>query len=122
MSNFRKARIEEAYQKEILNIITYSVRDPRLRGVSITQVVFTPDLRLAKIYYDVPEGRDRIIEINKGFAKSKGFIKKALSQKVKIKYMPDIKFYFDETAQVKDNIDQLFDEIKRKENAPGNEN
>jgi ribosome-binding factor A len=122
MSNFRKARIEEAYQKEILNIITYNVRDPRLRGISITQVVFTPDLRLAKVYYDVPEGKERIVEINKGLKKSKGFIKRALAQKVKIKYTPDIIFYFDETAQVKDRIDQLFDEIKRKENVPGNEN
>jgi len=116
-------RMCDAYQKELSEILHFRVRDPRLEGVYITNVVFTPDLRLAKIYFEILGGRTREHEVIQGFEKSKGYLKRELSSRVKIKYAPDLKFYYDESKEVKEKIDELFHQIdeeneKSEENQP----
>ncbi|EKD51836.1 MAG: hypothetical protein ACD_62C00170G0010 [uncultured bacterium] len=113
MKDKRQNRISQAYQKELTSILLYEVRDPRLDGLCVTDVVITPDLRLAKVYYDIPGGRERVVAVEKGFQKAKGYIKKELARRVNIKYMPDLVFYFDETAALQERVDQLFAEVKR---------
>lgn len=119
MSNKRIERLSEAYLKELSEILHHQVRDPCLSGVYITQVVFSPDLRLAKIYFNVSGGRVREQEVIKGFERSKGYLRRELANRVTIKYSPDIKFYFDDSFEVKNKIDQLFKEIERHKDAEG---
>jgi len=113
MENKRQARIEEAYRNEISRLLVEQLREPRLRGVSITQVKLTPDLKLAKVYYNITDNQYQQPEINKGFENSKGFIKRELSLRVKLKYAPDIKFYFDETAELNSRMENLFQQITK---------
>lgn len=112
MVNKRSARLSEAYLKEVANIVHSEIRDPRLSGVYVTQVVFTPDLRLAKVYFNVSGGRLREEEVIQGFERSKGFLKRELNRRINIKYAPDLKFYYDESSEVKAEIDRLFDQIE----------
>ena len=112
MANKRMDRVSEAYQHGLAEILCYKIRDPRLAGVSVTQVVFTPDLSLAKIYFRVPEGKMRESQVIEGFEKSKGFLKRELAEKINIRYVPDLKFYYDEQVEVRNHIDELFQEIE----------
>lgn len=117
MSNSKRMqRLCEAYKKELSQIILYEMRDPRLHGAYITTVVFTPDLRLAKIYFNASGGRVREPEILEGFESSKGFLRRELSDRVEMKFSPDLKFYFDESSEEKDRIDRLFDQLERQKN------
>lgn len=112
MANKRTDRVAEAYQHGLSELLCYKIRDPRLAGVSVTNVVFTPDLSLAKIYFRVPEGKARESQVIEGFEKSKGFLKRELAQKINIRYVPDLKFYYDEHVEMRSRIDELFQEIK----------
>lgn len=116
MSNKRTRRLSEAYLKEISNILHYKIRDPQLAGVYVTHVVFTPDLRLAKIYFNVSGGRLREAEVIRGFERSKGFLKRELASRVRTKYAPDIRFYYDESEEVRERIEKLFEEIHEQKN------
>jgi ribosome-binding factor A len=115
MTAKRISKVEEAYLKELAQVLHFNVRDPRLTGVQITNVIFTPDLRLAKVYFNVDGGELRQEEVIKGFEKSKGYLKKEVSTRVRVKYVPDMKFYYDESNQVKEHIDKLFDQINEGE-------
>lgn len=117
MLNKRSERLSEAYLKELSDILHRQVRDPLLTGVTVTKVVFTPDLRLAKVYFNVSGKRVREREVIEGFERSKGFLKRELANRVQMKYSPDIKFYYDDSFEVKKQIDQLFQEIEREKNA-----
>lgn len=112
MDTKRMLRVAEAYQKEITQVLHRDVRDPRLNGVTVTHVIFTPDLRLAKIYFDVAGGRVREKEVLSGFEHSKGFLRRELSQRVRIKFTPDLKFYFDDSVEVNNRMDELFRTIE----------
>jgi ribosome-binding factor A len=112
MDTKRMLRVAEAYQKEITQVLHQDVRDPRLNGVMVTHVIFTPDLRLAKVYFDVAGGRVREKEVLLGFEHSKGFLRRELSQRVRIKFTPDLKFYFDDSVEVNKRMDELFQTIE----------
>lgn len=119
MSARRKERLAEAYLKEISNILHFQTRDPCLEGAYITRVVFTEDLGLAKIYFDIAGGRSRENEVVQGFEHSKGFLRKELANRVKIKFVPDLKFYYDESSEIQARIDELFAQIERQKNEKG---
>lgn len=109
--SIRLQQVSEMYHHEISQMLIHDLQDPNLRGASVTQVVFTPDLKLAKIYFHITGGDAEIDRVLKGFVRSKGFIRRELSQRVSLKFAPDIKFYYDNTFDEKVRIDGLFQKI-----------
>ena len=50
MANYRVGRVAQEILKEVNDIIRNNVRDPRVQGITITDVELTGDLQQAKIY------------------------------------------------------------------------
>lgn len=111
-NTIRQQRMAASYKQEISALLCFELDHPDLQGVTITQVHVTPDLKLAKIYFQVPEGRERESEVIQGFQHSKKFLKKILGQRVPLKFIPDLRFYYDETEEVYSQIDHLFQKIQ----------
>jgi ribosome-binding factor A len=112
MTEKRLQRMCSAYEKELSELLLFHTRDPRLADVQVTRVVFAPDLRLAKIYFSVSGGRVREKEVIDGFEHSKGFLKKELATRVRTKFVPDLKFYFDGSQEEREKMDRLFYQIE----------
>lgn len=112
MSEIRLKKIAELYRHEIAKLLITDFRDPRLAGVEVTHVILTADLRIARIYFNMPGGKTREQEVLKGFRRSKGFIKKELASKVNIRYIPDLEFYYDETHELVQRVEVLFHQIE----------
>lgn len=108
----RLQQVSEMYHHEISQMLIHDLQDPNLRGVSITQVLFTPDLKLAKIYFYREGGETEAQNILKGFVRSKGYLRRELSHRVQLKFVPELKFYYDNTFDEKLRIDNLFKQIK----------
>lgn len=108
----RVQRLCEAYQQELSQLLLLSARDPRLADVFVTQVRFTPDLMLAKVYFHVAGGRVREQEVLAGFQKAKGFLKRELAERVAMKFAPELKFYYDDARDVSQHMDTLFNKIE----------
>ena len=49
--HYRVGRLSQEIQREVNDILTKRVRDPRVQGVTITGVEVTGDLQHATIYY-----------------------------------------------------------------------
>ncbi len=84
--------------------------------VSLTQVYVTTDLGLARFYLGmsmIKEADELIKEFN---AQSKG-IKKILAAKIKNQFRrcPDIVFFKDDTLDEQIRLDEIFDEMKKKD-------
>lgn len=116
-------RIEDAYCHEIARLLLYEIRDPRLHRVRITQVRITPDMTLARVYFDTPEGKIRETEVFKALKHSKGFLKKGLATAVRIRRMPDLEFFYDETGDLEKRVEEIFkhldQEHAKKEDSSG---
>ncbi len=106
----RPRRIAEAIRNELSILLLREVADPRLSGVSFSQVVVTPDLKQAKIYFVMSAG-DRPEPAIKALKKARGFFRSRLAKVLNLRYTPDLVFYFDKVNEEVQRIDELFREI-----------
>ncbi|MFH0763636.1 MAG: 30S ribosome-binding factor RbfA [Candidatus Omnitrophota bacterium] len=117
----RPERVREALRQEISRIIHNEIRDPRLGFITITGVELTKDLRYARIYFSVlGEEKEKKLAL-KGLTSAKGYIKGLISDRIKLRFMPQIEFKIDETLEHTRKIYDLLDKLK-KEKADADDN
>ena len=110
----RQLRVQELLRSALNEIlIRGESKNPILDNIliTITYVDVSPDLRNAK-FYIVPSDTNKIEIIIESFNESKKIIRKKIADKVKLKYVPEISFLFDETINEIKRLDELFSSQK----------
>ena len=103
-------KIENLIKEEVSLIFLYKLHDPALGLVTITNVKVSPDLKLAKIYFSVFEKEKREEVLNKITA-TKGLIRSELASRIRMKFIPDLKFFIDDTLDYVEKIEDLLKKI-----------
>ncbi|HHL34093.1 MAG TPA: 30S ribosome-binding factor RbfA [Desulfobulbaceae bacterium] len=106
----RPKRVAEAIKNELSILLLREVADPRLATISFSQVMVSPDLKLAKIYFVLPVGGDAK-KVLRALRKARGFFRSHLAKTLNLRYTPDLAFYFDDINEEVDRIDTLLREI-----------
>lgn len=91
----RSQRVSDSIKKEVASIFLFKVNDPRLRNITITNVVLSDDLSNAKIFYSTINSKDDETSVKKALDKSKGFIRTMLGKSINLKKIPTISFFKD---------------------------
>lgn len=104
---------EQIRDKIALMIVRGEVSDPRVRNVTINFVKMTPDLSSAKVYYSVLGDESTKAATKRGLDKAAGFFRHAIAEHLKIRYTPEIRFYFDDTIERADQINTLLNKVRR---------
>ncbi|MGE4519783.1 MAG: 30S ribosome-binding factor RbfA [Desulfobacteraceae bacterium] len=117
----RSARIGTQIQAIVSEVLIKKTKDPRLSGVSITDVKMNGDLSCAYIYFAVTgTGEKRIKEAMSGFKSAKGFFKKKIGTELKLRYTPELKFYYDSVLDSGQRMEDLLKSLKETENRSEN--
>jgi len=111
----RSERVGRHIRNTLADILRRDVKDPRLKLVTITGVDVSPDLRLAKIYYATTGDDEKIRRVQNGFDRARPFIKKRLGQELGLRYMPEIRFYYDDSLDHGARMEALFRSIGEKD-------
>jgi len=109
----RPERVAEALLRELSALLYRDLKDPRLRGVTLTEVKVTPDLRHARVYFSHLQGAGRGQEAVDGFRSASGFIRQKIGRGLGLRYTPELDFEYDPTSERAARIDALL----RKEQA-----
>lgn len=107
----RAGRVGSLIQKELSDLLATKIKDPRLDLVTITRVSMTDDLRSARIYFSVAEGRNRSQGVLAGFVSATGYLKHELGQRLELKYVPELKFVYDESFDRAAALNKIFKTI-----------
>jgi ribosome-binding factor A len=110
----RVKKVESLIRHEISEIFVYKLQDPAFGILTVTDVSVSPDLRNAKIYLSVYDREKRSAVLEKARENVK-LIRTELAKRVRLRYMPELAFYIDETADQVERIDELLKEVKRGE-------
>ena len=110
----RSDRVSGLIQKVLSEILQKDIKDPRLKMSTITGVEVSRDLKQARIYFTTPDGEQAKYAAIKGLDSARGYIKRTLAQELGLKYMPDIKFLYDESLEYGSRIDRLIKLTKDK--------
>jgi ribosome-binding factor A len=108
----RADRVGGLIQKVLSDILKKNIGDPRLKTATITDVKVSRNLKQARIYFTTSGGVQKKGDAIKGFSSAHGFIKRTLAHELGLKYMPDIKFFYDESLEYGTHIDELLEIIK----------
>jgi ribosome-binding factor A len=119
MSFKRAERVADAIRKEISDILLKEISDPRIGLITVTDAKLSDDLRQAKIYF-VQMGRDKGSgDIQENLQRASGFLKKELGKRLRLRHIPDIHFYYDESFEYGSRIDRILAEVKKGEAGEG---
>ena len=108
----RSEKVGDQIREEISQILLRELKDPRIGFVTITTVAVSDDLRTAKVYYSVFGGEQDKEESYKGLESAKGYIKRELGRRMRLKYMPEIIFMFDDSFEYGEHIEELLRDVK----------
>jgi ribosome-binding factor A len=107
----RAARVGEQILKEMAFLILEKVKDPRVRNVTLTGIELSNYLKQAKIYYSVMGDQEQIARANEGMESARGFIKREIGLRLKLRYVPEMRFIHDPSLAAGSRMEQLLDEI-----------
>jgi len=110
----RPARVAERVRDVLAEVLGRVVNDPRLRGLTVTNVEITDDLRMVRVGVrtletDVSEARRK--EILKGLERALGVIRRELTARAQLRYAPELRFHYDAGGEAQTRIDELLAEI-----------
>jgi ribosome-binding factor A len=110
----RAERVGELIHHEICRILLHEVHDPRLTGLTITEIKLSNDLCCAKIYVSSLEDDEQATHTMASLNKAKRFIRGELGRNLKLRYTPELIFIRDESIAHGIHISQVLDELKQK--------
>lgn len=109
---YRVGRVEQEIQREVNDILLKRVRDPRVKGVTITGVDVTGDLQQATIYFSIlSKTANHSQKTQTGLDKAKGLIRHELGQRLSIYKTPEIFFKQDQSVRYGERIDELINKL-----------
>jgi len=103
--------------KELVAQHLVHTADPRFNLVTITSVMVSPDLRIAKVYWVVSmlsgvDREERISEVTEAFQSAEGLFRRLLAKQLGVRFVPALRFYYDDTLDTVEHVEQLMAKIK----------
>lgn len=115
----RALRIADRMREELSEILITKIQDPRLAGVSITDVTVDRELAYAEVYFSSLEGEARAKEILEGFRHAQGFLRSELARRVELRVFPRLRFHWDPTFERAERIERLIASLHSEDETHG---
>ncbi|MCA1961733.1 MAG: 30S ribosome-binding factor RbfA [Desulfomonile sp.] len=121
MSRYRKDRVAGLIREAVSDIIRLKIKDPRVSGVTITEVRMTPDLKSARVYFSsMSDGMGDLHK--KGLEAATGFIRHQLGLELDLRYIPSLAFVYDTSFDNFDRINRILQSLELTENTDDSTN
>lgn len=112
----RSERTCKLIQREISGLLEREVNDPRLsKFVSVTEVTLSPDLKHAKVYVSTLGTEMNKEDLLAGFNNASGFLRKELAAHLRLKQIPQLSFYYDDSIERGARLLKLIGELSTNE-------
>lgn len=94
----------------ILNeLVRFESKDPGLSGVSLTDIELSKDLSIAKVYFSLLNPNDEPKPALQGLQRAAGFLRGKLGAAVKVRHVPELRFFHDDSVEHSIKISQLIE-------------
>lgn len=108
----RIERINNLLRQEISQLLQRQIKDPRLGSfLAVTEVVTSPDLRLAKIFVSCISSEQEKQEILSVLAAASGFLRSELTKRLRLRRIPELSFQWDDSIERGARLLELIDRV-----------
>ena len=120
MSSHRVDKVERLIKEQISFILLHKMQDEELGFITVTDVKVSADLKIAKIYLSVFQKERRDFVLNRVNLRL-GHIRSELAHRIRIKFVPELKFFIDNTLDYIEKIEGLINEVHKQNNNKPND-
>ena len=110
MKTHRLARVAEVIREVASETILFEMRDPRIKGVTVTRAEVSGDLQHAKVYVSIMGSTKEQELCMHGLHHAVGFIQSKLASRLKTRFTPVIKIVLDQGVKKSIEITRLINE------------
>jgi len=108
----RVRRVEEAVLRVISEKLITEIALPQIARVTVTGVDMSPDLKNAKVFFSILATSEKEKEqIFHSVLRKKKEIRYIIGRELDLRFVPELHFEIDETAEHAARIDELLDQI-----------
>jgi ribosome-binding factor A len=110
MKTHRLARVAEAIREVASETILFELKDPRVKGVTVTRAEVSGDLQHAKIYVSVmgtPQEQKLCLY---GLKHATGFVQAKLAKRLQTRFTPAVQFVLDQGVKKSIEMTRLINE------------
>lgn len=108
-------KINALMKREIGSMLQTDFHDSRFTFVTVTQVVVSPDLHQARVSFTVLGDEEKAQRAAEDLNRVRGFIRKLVGERVRLRYTPEIEFVYDKSVEYSDRIEKTLQEIHQLE-------
>ncbi|MDQ2918132.1 MAG: 30S ribosome-binding factor RbfA [Pseudomonadota bacterium] len=106
----RAQRVGDQIQRELADLLTNEVKDPRVGPVTVTGVDVSADLSHATIRFTHLAGKETAQVAADALARTAGFLRSELSRRLDLYSVPQLHFAYDDSIESGIRMSQLIDE------------
>jgi ribosome-binding factor A len=110
MKPHRLARVAEVIREVASETILFELRDPRVKGVTVTRTEVSGDLQHAKVYVSIMGTPGEQQLCLHGLRHAAGFIQSKLASRLKTRFTPVINFVLDQGVKKSIEVSRLINE------------
>jgi len=104
-------RVAEQIQSILSTLLLREVSDPRLKQVTVTSVKLDVEMQYATIQVNALGDESRQDEVMAGLERAKGFLRREVSKRLKIRNAPELSFKWDESLEYGEHMHQLLKKL-----------
>ena len=112
MANTRPTRVGDQIRVEISDLLARAVQDPGIGFLTVTHVKVTPDLQQARVYYTTMGDERARRETQRALDRATPFLRRQLGGRLRLRRVPELQFFFDESIERQDRIERILQEIE----------
>ena len=112
MSKVRQKRTADRIRTILSELVLREVRDPRLQGLTITEVLIDRELQYADIYTSALGDETRETEVMTALDGASSFLRRELAGRLDIRTVPQLHFHWDPTLAHAERVSQLLDSLE----------
>jgi ribosome-binding factor A len=109
----RSDRVADLLLEVISELLRKEIHDPRIGALTLTSAKVSKDLRHARIYFNVLGGQEDRDEVLAGLKSAAGYMRSRIGKQLKLRFVPAIEFFYDETQDEAQRIEDLLRQVKK---------
>lgn len=115
METIRQKKLADQIKKLVSSVIERKVRDPEIGFVTLTHVKVSRDLRIASIYFTVLGDEENLAQTRRALERARGFIRNEISPSIKARFIPELRFFADDTMEYANKIEKILKDLNKPE-------
>lgn len=110
--SIKQDRMSERIQSILSELLLREISDPRLQGVTVTEVKLDPELMFADVYVNALADESRQEEVMIGLQSANGFLRREVGKRVRLRNTPELHFHWDSGLERGEKLNQILSQLE----------